>query len=110
MSSRRKFLQAPPDPAIIAFAEELGRMLARREFARLEQTAERLQRGQRRRPWPELRFTPDTHPTCRTLARLRIKRRCAAGGASAKVTVSSQPFLMQRFLAHQSMAVPVSSL
>ena len=46
MSSRRKFLQAPPDPAIIAFAEELGRMLARREFARLEQTAERLQRDE----------------------------------------------------------------
>jgi hypothetical protein len=73
MSSRRKFLQDPPDPAIIAFAEELGRMLARREFARLEQTAERLQKD-------------------------------------AKVMVSSQPFLMQRFLAHQSMAVPVSSL
>ena len=46
MSSRRKFLQDPPDPAIIAFAEELGRMLARREFARLEQTAERLQRDE----------------------------------------------------------------
>ena len=46
MSSRRKFLQDPPDPAIIAFAEELGRMLARREFARLEQPAERLQRDE----------------------------------------------------------------
>ena len=43
MSSRRKFLQDPPDPAIIAFAEELGRMLARREFARMEQAAERCQ-------------------------------------------------------------------
>ena len=43
MSSRRKFLQDPPDPAIIAFAEELGRMLARREFAKMEQAAERCQ-------------------------------------------------------------------
>lgn len=46
MSSRRNPLQAPPDPAIIAFAEEFGRVLARREFARLEQTAERRQRDE----------------------------------------------------------------
>jgi len=81
-------------------------MLARREFARLEQTGRSaLQRDEEGDHGQSLRFTPDTHPTCRTLARLRIKRRCAAGGASAKVMVSSQPFLMQRFLAHQSMAV-----
>ncbi len=46
MSSRQKPLQAPPDLAIIAFAEEFGRMLARREFARIEQTAERRQRDE----------------------------------------------------------------
>jgi hypothetical protein len=46
MSSRQNPLQDPPDPAIIAFAEELGRMLARREFARIEQTAERRQRDE----------------------------------------------------------------
>ena len=92
MSSRRKFLQDPPDPAIIAFAEELGRMLARREFARFEQTAERLQRDEEGNHGQSSRFTPDTHPTCITLARLRIKWRCAAGGASAKVMVSSNLF------------------
>jgi len=43
MSNRQKPLQAPPDPAIIVFAEEFGRMLARREFARMEQAAERCQ-------------------------------------------------------------------
>jgi hypothetical protein len=43
MSSRQSLLRRPPDPAIIAFAEELGRMLARREFARIDQTAERRQ-------------------------------------------------------------------
>ena len=43
MSSRQKPLQAPPDLAIIAFAEEFGRMLARREFAKMEQAAERCQ-------------------------------------------------------------------
>jgi len=41
MSSRQNPLQDPPDPAIIAFAEELGRALARREFARTDQAAER---------------------------------------------------------------------
>ena len=41
MSSRQSPLRRPPDPAIIAFAEELGRMLARREFARMEQSAQR---------------------------------------------------------------------
>ncbi|MFB9264752.1 hypothetical protein ACFFWD_16520 [Bradyrhizobium erythrophlei] len=43
MSSRQSPLRRPPDPAIIAFAEELGRALARREFARMEQLAERRQ-------------------------------------------------------------------
>ena len=46
MSSRQSPLRRPPDPAIIAFAEELGRMLARREFARMEQSAERRQRDE----------------------------------------------------------------
>ncbi|MDI4238995.1 hypothetical protein OZ411_40085 [Bradyrhizobium sp. Arg237L] len=41
MSGRRNLLQAPPDPAIIAFAEELGRVLARREFVKMEQAATR---------------------------------------------------------------------
>ena len=40
-------MQRPPDPSIIAFAEELGRMLARREFARIEETAERRQRDEK---------------------------------------------------------------
>jgi site-specific DNA recombinase len=44
MSSRQNPLQDPPDPAIITFAEELGRLLARREFTRIGQTAERGQR------------------------------------------------------------------
>jgi hypothetical protein len=43
MSRPQNPLRDPPDPAIIAFAEELGRMLARREFARIGQTAERRQ-------------------------------------------------------------------
>ena len=43
MSSHQSPLRRRPDPAIIAFAEELGRMLARREFARMEQAAERCQ-------------------------------------------------------------------
>jgi hypothetical protein len=43
MSSHQSPLRRRPDPAIIAFAEELGRMLARREFARIEQSAERRQ-------------------------------------------------------------------
>jgi hypothetical protein len=46
MSSRQNPLRDPPDPAIIAFAQELGRMLARREFARIERTAERRQRDE----------------------------------------------------------------
>jgi len=44
MSSRRNPLQDSPDPAIIAFAEEIGRMLARREFAR--QRDEEVDHGQ----------------------------------------------------------------
>jgi hypothetical protein len=43
MSSRQSPLRRPLDPAMIAFAEELGRMLARREFARMEQAAGRCQ-------------------------------------------------------------------
>jgi hypothetical protein len=43
MSSHQSPLRRRPDPAIIAFAEELGRMLARREFAKMEQAAERCQ-------------------------------------------------------------------
>jgi hypothetical protein len=43
MSSRQSPLRRPLDPAMIAFAEALGRMLAWREFARMEQAAERCQ-------------------------------------------------------------------
>jgi hypothetical protein len=46
MSRRQHPLRLPPDPAIIAFAEELGRMLARREFATMEQSAERRQKDE----------------------------------------------------------------
>lgn len=46
MSKRQNSLQRPPDPSIIAFAEQLGRMLARREFARMEHAAERRERDE----------------------------------------------------------------
>jgi hypothetical protein len=41
MNNRQNPLRRPPDPAIIAFAEELGRTLARREFERMKQAVER---------------------------------------------------------------------
>lgn len=46
MSRCQNPLQDPPDPAIIAFAEELGCMLARREFARIGQIAKCRQRDE----------------------------------------------------------------
>jgi hypothetical protein len=44
MSKRQNSLQPAPDPSIIAIAEELGRLLARQEFARMEQAAKRYER------------------------------------------------------------------
>jgi hypothetical protein len=44
MSKRQNSLQRSPDPSIIAFAEELGRMLARQEFARMEQASKHCER------------------------------------------------------------------
>lgn len=41
MSKRQNSLQCPPDPSIIGFAEELGRVLARREFVKMEEAATR---------------------------------------------------------------------
>jgi hypothetical protein len=46
MSKRQNSLQRAPDPSIIGFAEEFGRMLARQEFARMEQAAKRCERGE----------------------------------------------------------------
>jgi hypothetical protein len=46
MSKRQNSLQRAPDPSIIGFAEELGRMLARQEFARMEQTVKRCEQDE----------------------------------------------------------------
>src|SRR5260221_8007348 len=68
---------------------------------------EALRARRRKRSWQEPRSTPDTHRTCRTLARLRIRRRFVVVGASAKATESSRPFPMLHSLVLLSMVGPV---